>query len=199
MEQPGEIWSPREKEVTGKIATPCVAGKVLLLQVYDWLDLLRPYLPTAVRFFTRGRHFPFKCEAKLWADVQIRALIQENNFSNAMDDNDRLNSTKIASENLTQNSLVKKLLYYEENEWSIGIIYNSGMQNGCEIYSYQSHIADFPENLGKVNENKVMFLRDIKIRLSKYEGRWNTLMLADKCLKQDSTANVANFRMTNIH
>ena len=57
-----------------------------------------------------------------------------------------------------------------------------------KLHFLNSHIDYFPENLGAVSEEQgERFHQDLKELEVRYQGRWNTNMMADYCwlLKRD--------------
>jgi hypothetical protein len=71
-----------------------------------------------------------------------------------------------------------------------------GCNMSVKLQFLHSHIDYFPENLGKVSEEqKERFHQDIKEMEKRYQGKWNTNMMADYCwmLKRD-TAKEGNSR-----
>ena len=51
-----------------------------------------------------------------------------------------------------------------------------------KIHYLRSHLDNFPENLGDVNEEQgERFHQDIKIMEERYQGRWDSHMMADYC------------------
>ena len=71
---------------------------------------------------------------------------------------------------------------------------NSYEQLGCntsvKVNFLHSHANYFPENLGAMSEeHEERFQQDIKTMDNRYQGRWNTNMMADYCwcLKREVT------------
>ena len=63
-----------------------------------------------------------------------------------------------------------------------------GCNMSIKLHFLNSHIDYFPENLGAVSEEQgERFHQDLKELEVRYQGRWNTNMMADYCwlLKRD--------------
>ncbi|PNF13896.1 hypothetical protein B7P43_G10663, partial [Cryptotermes secundus] len=57
-----------------------------------------------------------------------------------------------------------------------------------KVHYLHSHLDSFPENLGDTSEEQgERFHQDIKTMEDRYQGRWDTHMMADYCwsLKRD--------------
>ena len=51
-----------------------------------------------------------------------------------------------------------------------------------KVHFLKSHLNEFPANLGDVSdEHGESFHQDIKVMEERYQGRWNTNMMADYC------------------
>ncbi|KAL7630004.1 UNVERIFIED_CONTAM: hypothetical protein RMT77_019877 [Armadillidium vulgare] len=51
-----------------------------------------------------------------------------------------------------------------------------------KIHYLHSHLDNFPENLGDVSDEQgERFHQDIKTMEERYQGRWNSHMMADYC------------------
>ena len=51
-----------------------------------------------------------------------------------------------------------------------------------KIHYLFSHLDRFPENLGELSEEQgERFHQDIKVMEERYQGRWDTHMMADYC------------------
>ena len=57
-----------------------------------------------------------------------------------------------------------------------------------KVHFLHAHLDRFPENLGDVSDEQgERFHQDIKVMENRYQGYWNTKMMADYCwsLKRD--------------
>ena len=51
-----------------------------------------------------------------------------------------------------------------------------------KIHYLHSHISDFSDNIGDVSEEQgERFHQDIKVMEQRYQGRWDSNMMADYC------------------
>ncbi|MGR0202217.1 hypothetical protein, partial [Klebsiella pneumoniae] len=66
---------------------------------------------------------------------------------------------------------------------------NLGCLMSVKVHFLHSHIDYFPQSLGDYSEEQgERFHQDIKVMEQRYQGKWNTTMMADYCwnLKRDS-------------
>ena len=57
-----------------------------------------------------------------------------------------------------------------------------GCRVSVKIHYLHSHLDNFPENLGDVREEQgERFHQDIKTMEERYQGRWDSHMMADYC------------------
>ena len=57
-----------------------------------------------------------------------------------------------------------------------------GCNMSIKVHFLMSHLNEFPANLGDVSdEHGERFHQDIKVMEERYQGRWNTHMMADYC------------------
>lgn len=57
-----------------------------------------------------------------------------------------------------------------------------GCRMSIKVHCLHSHLGDFPENLGDVSEEQgECFHQDIKLMEERYQGRWDSNMMADYC------------------
>jgi hypothetical protein len=63
-----------------------------------------------------------------------------------------------------------------------------GANMSIKVHYLHSHLDRFPDNLGDFSEEQgERFHQDIKVMEERYQGRWDTRMMADYCwsLKRD--------------
>lgn len=74
-----------------------------------------------------------------------------------------------------------------------------GCNMSLKLHFLNSHLSFFPENLGDVSEEQgECFHQDIKSMERRYQGRWNSAMLADYCwnLERDEDPNKTHKRQS---
>lgn len=70
---------------------------------------------------------------------------------------------------------------------------NLGCNMSIKVHYLHSHLDRFPENVGDISEEQgERFHQDIKTMEDRYQGRWDTHMMADYCwnLKRDCSNKV---------
>ena len=64
----------------------------------------------------------------------------------------------------------------------LGAFQAQGTRMSIKMHFLFNHLDDFPENLGAVSEEQgERFHQDIKVMEERYQGRWDTVMMADYC------------------
>jgi hypothetical protein len=200
-----KVWPERTEFPVGLrnvINEPLVnPQKILLPPLHIKLGLMKQFTKALDK---EGRCFRYICskfpgisDEKLKAGVfdgpQIRTLMRDTDFEKEMTRDERkawtaftavvnkfLGNTKAAN----YKSLVNELL-------------SSFKKLGCnmsvKVHFLHSHINYFPDNLGAVSEEQgERFHQDIKTMEKRYQGRWDTSMMADYCwcLQRDCTDTV---------
>ncbi|KYN14472.1 hypothetical protein ALC57_13323 [Trachymyrmex cornetzi] len=147
-------------------------------------------------FLYLKKKFPSLSEAKIKEGVfigpQIRTLMKDDNFEKTMnikEKNGWQSFKKVVKGFLGNNK--------EENyENLIRIMLQDFKELGCnmslKLHFLNSHLSFFPQNLGDVSEEQgERFHQDIKNMERRYQGRWNSHMLADYCwnLEREDTDN----------
>lgn len=129
-----------------------------------------------------------KTKAGVFDGPQIRKLIRDPQFTSSMNDVEKRTWNSFVAvvngflgNNKAKNYkvLVKTLL---EN------FHSHGCNMSIKVHFLNSHLDKFPENLGDVSDEQgERFHQDIKIMEERYQGRWDTHMMADYCwgIKRD--------------
>ena len=61
-------------------------------------------------------------------------------------------------------------------------LHKLGINMSIKVHFLFSHLDRFPENLGAVSDEQgERFHQDIKVMEAKYQGRWDSHMMADYC------------------
>ena len=74
-----------------------------------------------------------------------------------------------------------------------------GCNMSVKVHFLHSHLNYFPDNLGSMSEEQgERFHQDIKTMERRYQGRWNTNMIADYCwcLQRDNETDTFNRKAT---
>ena len=129
-----------------------------------------------------------KIKAGVFDGPQIRKLIGDREFRNTM--------TLVELE--AWNSFVmvtKKFLGNERaanHENIVNTMLKSFRKLGCKmsikLHFLHSHLSEFPANCGDVSDEQgERFHQDLKVIEKRYQGRWDTSMMADYCwsIKRD--------------
>lgn len=184
--------------------TPLVdAKKVLIPPLHIKLGLMKQFVKALNKngqcFQYLFQKFPKYSYAKIKAGVfdgpQIRTLFEDTIFVTKMDENEKaawLSFKEVATNFLGNNKspkykeIVKKMV---KNFRTLGCLMN------LKLHFLDSHIDDFPDNLGDYSEEQgERFHQDIKVIENRYQGRWDDHMLADYCwsLKRETNPKQRN-------
>ena len=129
-----------------------------------------------------------KKKAGVFDGPQIRKLIRDQNFTRSMKavEKKAWNSFVAVVQNFLGN---KKAENYED---VVAAMITNYCKLGCnmsiKVNFLNSHLDAFPENLGAVSDEQgERFHQDIKVMEERYQGRWDTHMMADYCwgIKRD--------------
>ena len=72
--------------------------------------------------------------------------------------------------------------YKDVVETMLQSYHNLGCNMSIKVHFLNSHLDKFPANLGDVSdEHGERFHQDIKVMEERYQGRWDTHMMADYC------------------
>lgn len=180
--KPGEKNIVRKKLVDPK--------NVLLPPLHIKLGLMKQFVKALPKdgpcFKYLCKKFPHISEAKLKEGIfvgpDIRKMMFDINFESTMTFNE-----KEAWVSFKQ--VVTKFLGNKKDPGYVSIVANMlkkfqylGCLMSLKIHFLDSHLDYFPDNLGDVSEEQgERFHQDIKLMEKRYQGRWNTSMMADYC------------------
>jgi hypothetical protein len=130
-----------------------------------------------------------KLKAGIFDGPQIRKLLKDANFVKSMIENEA--SAWRAFVDVVQNFLGKhKSENYKDIVSNLISTYHViGANMSIKMHFLFSHLDRFPENLGDVSDEQgERFHQDIKEMETRYQGRWDDVMMADYCwsLKRDT-------------
>ena len=197
-------WPVREELV------PCRARNVINNPLVDRDKILFPPLHIKlglIKQFTKaldkdGGCFTYLCQVfpgltieKLKAGIfdgpQIRQLIRDPHFENSMNEVE-LEAWKafvLVVKNFLGNT--KAGNYVELVTNMVTAFRNLGCNMSIKMHYLFSHMDRFPENLGSMSDEQgERFHQDMKEMETRYQGRWDAVMMADYCwtLKRDIPA-----------
>ena len=123
-----------------------------------------------------------KLKAGIFDGPQIRKLMNDPNFTASMTE------TEFAAWN-SFTDVLKILLGNNKANNYIQIVedmllkfHNLGAKMSIKIHYFFSHLDRFSENLGKLSEEQgERFHQDIEIMEERYQGQWDTHMMAEYC------------------
>lgn len=197
-------WPVREELV------PCKERNVINDPLVDRDRILFPPLHIKlglIKQFTKaldkdGDCFTYLCQAfpgltmeKLKAGIfdgsQIRQLIRDPEFKNSMNEVE-LEAWKtfvLVVKNFLGNNKARN--YAELVNNMLTAFRNLGCNMSIKMHYLFSHMNRFPENLGSMSDEQgERFHQDMKEMETRYQGRWDAVMMADYCwnLKRDLPA-----------
>ena len=123
-----------------------------------------------------------KIEAGVFDGPQIRKLIDDREFRNTMG--------LVELEAWNSFVLVVKKFLGNERAVNFELIVETMLKNfrklGCKmsikVHFLHSHLSEFPDNCGAVSDEQgERFHQDLKVIEKRYQGRWDTSMMADYC------------------
>ena len=134
-----------------------------------------------------------KKKAGIFDGPQIRTLMRDPYFITSMNETEERAWNAFC--NVVQNFLGnKKADNYEEIvEELLMSLRDLGCRMSIKVHYLHSHLDSFPENLGDVSEEQgERFHQDIKTMEERYQGRWDSHMMADYCwsLMRDNPEDV---------
>ena len=195
-----KVWPARMSFTPGEdnvLRKPLVAPeKILIPPLHIKLGLMKQFtkaLNTENRcFLYLYQKFPKYSDAKIKEGVfdgpQIRKLFKDATFVSTMNDTEKAAwlSFKEVAANFLGNH--KSANYKEIVARMVRNFETLGCLMNLKLHFLDSHIDNFPENLGDYSEEQgERFHQDIKVTENRYQGRWDVNMLADYCwsLKRD--------------
>ena len=133
------------------------------------------------------RVFPGMSNKKLKAGIfdgpQIRKLMNDPNFTASMTEKEFaawISFTVVVKNFLGNNKVANNYIQIVED--MLSKFQSLGAKMSIKIHYLFSHLDRFPENLGELSEEQgERFHQDIKVMEERYQGRWDTHMMADYC------------------
>lgn len=113
---------------------------------------------------------------------QIRTLMKDKSFVLSMNDTEKNACNAFVK-------VTKEFLGNKKSENYIEIVNNLmdklqrlKINMSIKVHLLFNHLEDFPENLGAVSDEQgERFHQDIRVMEVRYQGRWDTHMIADYC------------------
>lgn len=195
-----QVWPERTELKIGEknvINQPLVnRNKIVFPPLHIKLGLMKQFVKA---LDTNGECFKYiilkfpslsyeKIKAGIFDGPQIRSLIRDSGFANTMRKNEKNAwlSFKDIVEIFLGNHRAKN---YED---IVSKLLDNYKKLGCnmsiKLHFLKSHLDQFPTNLGAVSDEQgERFHQDIRTMEERYQGRWDTHMMADYCwsLKRD--------------
>lgn len=165
-------------------------NKIIFPPLHIKLGLMKQFIKALPRggpcFEYLKQKFPRLSTEKLKAGIfdgpQIRQLINDPQFMKSM--NELESNAWCSFVEVVKNFLGnhKAANYVELVEQMLSNFHTLGCNMSIKIHYLHSHLDRFPENLGDVSEEQgERFHQDISIMEERYQGRWDTHMMADYC------------------
>lgn len=193
-------WPKRENMDVGEknvINHPLVEReKIIFPPLHIKLGLMKQFVKALDKsgscFTYIGQKMPQMSTEKMKAGIfdgpQIRQLIKDSAFVNSMNEAERNAWTSFLA--VVENFLGKRKAenYVELVNEMLNSFKSLGCNMSIKVHYLHSHLDRFPENLGDISEEQgERFHQDIKTMEDRYQGRWDTHMMADYCwsLKRD--------------
>ncbi|ESN97976.1 hypothetical protein HELRODRAFT_177647 [Helobdella robusta] len=186
---------------------PCRASNVIISPLVDRDRILFPPLHIKlglIKQFTKaldkeGGCFNYMCQTfpgvtivKLKAGIfdgpQIRRLIRDPEFEKSMNkvEQEAWNAFVLVVKNFLGNNKARN--YAELVNNMVTAFKKLGCNMSIKLHYLFSHMDRFPENLGSMSDEQgEKFHQEMKEMETRYQGRWNAVMMADYCwtLKSD--------------
>lgn len=187
-------WPKRENLLVGQkniISQALVEPeKIILPPLHIKLGLMKQFVKALDAngpcFAYIGRKLPQISTEKLKAGIfdgpQIRLLTKDPAFVGSMNEVEK--ETWLSFVDIINNFLGnhKSENYAELVNRMLNNFQSLGCNMSIKVHYLHSHLDRFPENLGDVSEEQgERFHQDIKIMEDRYQGRWDTHMMADFC------------------
>lgn len=133
-----------------------------------------------------SRKFPGLSTEKLKAGIfegpQIRQLVKDPNFVKSMTEveSKAWNSFVLVMSNFLGKN--KSDDHVELVEYMLSNLQELGCNMSIKIHFLHSHLDRFPQNLGDFSEEQgERFHQDLRTMEERYQGRWDSHMMADYC------------------
>ena len=130
-----------------------------------------------------------KLKAGIFDGPQIRQLIRDPEFENSMDEVELEAWKAFVLKNFFGNNKARN--HAELVNKMLTAFRNLGCNKSVKMHSLFLHMDRFPENLGSMSDKQgKRFHQDLKKMETRYQGRWEAVMMADYCwnLKRDLSA-----------
>ncbi|ESO07053.1 hypothetical protein HELRODRAFT_184669 [Helobdella robusta] len=129
-----------------------------------------------------------KLKAGIFDGPQIRRLIRDPEFEKSMNkvEQEAWNAFVLVVKNFLGNNKARN--YAELVNNMVTAFKKLGCNMSIKLHYLFSHMDRFPENLGSMSDEQgERFHQEIKEMETRYQGRWNAVMMADYCwtLKRD--------------
>lgn len=129
-----------------------------------------------------------KIKAGVFNGPEIRTLMNDPHFGSSMNDieKDAWQSFVDIVKNFLGNKRAEN--YKDIVETLLKHFHRLGCNMSIKLHFLHNHLDAFPTNLGDVSDEQgERFHQDIKIMEERYQGRWDTHMMADYCwsIKRD--------------
>lgn len=204
-------WPVRETLVVGEkniIRKPLVEqDKIILPPLHIKLGLMKQFVKALNQnepcFEYISRKMPRlsaeKVKAGIFDGPQIRQLMKDPEFVNSMNGAERQawESFVLVIKNFLGNH--KAINYVELVNNMLLNFRRLGCNMSVKVHYLHSHLDRFPDNLGDTSEEQgERFHQDIKTMEDRYQGRWDTHMMADYCWNlQRSCTNKYHRRLSS--
>lgn len=124
---------------------------------------------------------------------QIRKLIRDENFTQSMTpiERDAWESFVLVTKNFLGNTKANNYVYLVND--MLEKLEKLNINMSIKVHFLFSHLERFPENLGAVSDEQgERFHQDIKVMEQRYQGRWDSHMMADYCwnIMRDNVSSV---------
>lgn len=187
-------WPAREALVPGQqnvINPPLVSrDRIILPPLHIKLGLIKQFVKALDKngncFLFLSKKFPKLSAEKIKAGIfdgpQIRSLIKDSNFIDTMTVIEKMAWNEFVW--LVQNFLGNKKSsdYSQHVEQLMGHFQRVGCNMSIKLHFLHNHLDYFPANLGDLSEEQgERFHQDLRTMEERYQGYWNTHMMADYC------------------
>ena len=134
-----------------------------------------------------------KKKAAVFNGAQIRCLIKDKEFVKTMNIKEKTAwlSFVVVVKNFFGNKKAEN--YADLVDEMLEAFCDLGCKMSIKLHYINSHLDQFPENLGDVSEEQgERFHQDLKTIEGRYQGRWDIHMMADYCwgIKREDSGKV---------
>jgi len=209
-----KVWPPRTSLTPGSnnvVKRPLVdPAKILLPPLHIKLGLMKQFVKALDK---EGSCFKYlesvfknitlvKLKEGIFDGPQIRKMFRDEEFVKSMNDTEKaawLSFKDVATKFLGNN---KDGNYKSIVENMVGNFKNLGCLMNLKLHFLDSHIDEFPQNLGDFSEEQgERFHQDMKEFERRWQGNWSVNMMADYCwmLKRDARPDNKKRRRNPLH